>query len=241
MKTLSFLNLEVGRARKPNLLLVDTERDGIVFGPGIHLLAAPNGFGKTSLLQTLAGVLPARKGEIRWGEHELKPEQDLLYLSEYLRFPKFIYPSEWVEFVAGRTESSKYDPTALEGWVNRLRLSQQKKNYLGRMSQGERRKVTLLAAEVSSRPVLLLDEPMDGLDLLAIAGARELLRHWKKRGRCVVIVAHQAAEILDLADQILLIQNEKIKSLSSVFPTATYPPTAEEFREKVLSFYSSLV
>src|SRR5690606_34715136 len=83
----------------------------------------------------------------------IRPERDVLYVSEYLTFPKFIYPAEWIRFVGGERIED------LEPWIDGFSLQSKMKSFLGKMSQGERRKVTWLAAHATRRPVLLMDEP----------------------------------------------------------------------------------
>jgi len=240
MKTLSFLNLSVGRNKTKELLSVDSQRDGIEFRSGLNLIVAPNGFGKTSLLQTLAGAIKPLSGEIRMsdtgggpkvGPRKFHPEQDALYVSEYLSFPKFIYPSEWIDFVAGRGGGNEdRNAQSLEYWMGEFRLKSEMNRFVGRLSQGERRKVTWLSAQASTKPVLLLDEPLDGLDLFGIRAARKMLNAWKNEGRIACIVAHQVGELLDLCDAIFVIGDKKL---------ITWEKTASlaQFREKVSDFY----
>lgn len=232
MRTLSFRDLKVGRSGGSVLLDIDSERDGVRLRPGLQLIVAPNGFGKTTFLQTVAGVLPAISGELRLDDQKLDPESEVLYVSEYLSFPKFIYPSEWIEFVAplGKTKD-------LQEWVTGFSLDQKMKSFLGRMSQGERRKVTWLAAHASSKPVILMDEPLDGLDLLAIPCARKMIAQWKNEGRIVFIVAHQVGELLDLADEVFLIRDRSLRPWSKAMRQGYQQSAPESFREEVLEFY----
>lgn len=210
MKTLSFENFQVGREGSKSLFDVHLSLSG-----GIHLFMAPNGFGKSTLLQTLAGMLPALSGDAFFQSDAtsqrlvLRPEADVFYMPEYLQLPAFIYPHEWVSFVA---EKPLQPPPSqdLEPWVEKFRLGPLMKRYLGRMSQGERRRVTWLGAALSQRPVLLLDEPFDGLDLYGIEAARSQLSAWKKEGRCVWVVTHQAGEVLDFADSLALIKDRRL-------------------------------
>lgn len=239
MKTLLFRNLQIGRVRSQRLLDIDSKRDSVSLGPGIHLLVAPNGRGKTTLLQTLAGVLPPLGGDLHLGDSVLRPGTDTLYVSEYLSFPKFIYPGEWVEFMSGR--SGPEFQREIDPWVDAFQLREKLKSYLGRMSQGERRKTTWLAAHASKKPVLLLDEPLDGLDLYAIRAARDLVQLWKREQRVVLVVAHQVGEMLDLADSVLLIGNQKLITWKTAMPSVEDPHSlsAGEFRRRVIEFYSS--
>ncbi len=231
MKTLSFHDLQVGRGARA-LLELDTPTDSICLSSGLQLIVAPNGYGKTTLLQTIAGVLKPMKGEIRLEGKRLNVESDVVYVSEYLNFPKFVYPLEWVEFMARGKPGSD-----LQRWIDGFSLGHKMSSFMGRMSQGERRKVTWLGAHASNRPVILLDEPLDGLDLLAIRAAREMLDHWRSQGRIVFIVAHQVSEVLDLADRVFLVRERKLRDWSDLAETRASSIPPEEFRAKVLEYY----
>ncbi len=239
MKTLCFHSFKVGRAN--NLLLeIDSQQDDITLVPGLNLVVAPNGYGKSTLLQTLAGVIKPLSGRIslldseRNAESEYLPGRDALMISEYLTFPKFIFPDEWIEFMSGKKPlASRMNPH----WKG-LRLEPLRDKYLGRMSQGERRKVTWLAAHSSERPVLLLDEPLDGLDLLAIDAARTLLKEWEAEGRIVLLIAHQISEVFDLSRQTLVFDQGRLKKWEKITGKNSSSIHSDEFRNWTHSYYS---
>lgn len=235
MKTLSFLDLRIGRKRNVELLRLDTSAQGIELSPGFHLIVAPNGYGKTTLFQTLAGITPALGGSALWDGKIMNAARRVLYVSEYLTFPKFIYPAEWIDFMSDGDKREDLGP-----WIEKFALSSKMGAYLGRMSQGERRKVTWLGAHASSKPILLLDEPLDGLDLLSIAGAREMIQSWKSRERVICVIAHQVGELLDLADEVFLIRSRALVPWSRLKGTQARQLPAEEFRKQTLEFYSGL-
>jgi ABC-type multidrug transport system ATPase subunit len=234
MKTLSFHNFKVGRSPSQVLIGLNTETDGLTLRSGLNLIVAPNGYGKTTLLQTLANVLNPLGGDIYLDGKTLNSEKHVLYVSEYLTFPKFIYPTEWISYVAGGSNDRL---ESLKAWVEGFSLQKKMGTFLGRMSQGERRKVTWLGAQASEKSVLLLDEPLDGLDLLAIRTAREMVETWKKEGRIVCIVAHQVGELLDLTDEIFLIQDSRLISMKKEMSVDFRTLGAEDFRKKIFAYY----
>jgi ABC-type multidrug transport system ATPase subunit len=234
-KTLSFLDFKVGRSA--SRVLIEANRGETRFEPGLHLLIAPNGYGKSSFLQTLAGALPSLKGDVFLGDSVFRAAMDSYYVSEYLSFPKWIKPWEWVEFQS-RERATHELKAKLSPWVKRLGLEAKMDSFLGRMSQGERRKVTWLCAHASGRPVLLLDEPLDGLDLFALEAVRDLLAAWKKEGRTVLVVAHQASEMLDLCDEYWVLKNRVWVSGSLEFKREARSLSATELRKQALAFYS---
>ena len=234
MKTLSFFDYQVGRFREQVLLNLNSDAGGPTFSSGLQLMVAPNGYGKTTFLQTLSGLVQPLSGEVKWDGHRLSAEEQVFYFPEFLAFPKYIYPTEWVSLFSGSGKTSEVD---LEPWWKGFGLEKLKKRYLGQMSQGERRKVNWLAAHASRRPVLLLDEPLNGLDFLSIQMARKMLEEWKREGRMIVLATHQVGELLDLSKEIYLVREGKLVPWRSWNQTPVDQVEMGLFRSEVLRFY----
>ena len=237
MKTLCFHDYRLS-VKERELLVLDTgSQPELAFGPGIHLILAPNGTGKSTFLRTLAGSARPSRGRATWSDgSSWDASHDALYVSEYLSFPKFVYPTEWISFAAGTPWTTLAE--RLKDWIGRFGLVDQMSRFLGRMSQGERRKVTWLAAHASTAQVLLLDEPLDGVDLLAVQAARDSLAMWKEQGRIVLLIAHQAAEILDLCDNVWWIQDRKFVLWNRISGKSPAQIDPRELREQTIRAHS---
>ena len=141
------------RSTEPTLRLATAENE-ISLSPGRHLLLARNGRGKTTLLKTLAGLIPAVGGDF-------DVEGKVQYIDEELRFDPELTSKQIFKsfFTNGLLEKAM-------GFAERLELDV-KKQY-GKLSKGNRQKVTLVLAETNASDrkgqVLLLDEPFSGLD-----------------------------------------------------------------------------
>jgi ABC-type multidrug transport system ATPase subunit len=151
--------MTIGYARRklrgdgPTLKLA-TADSKICLEEGRHLLLARNGRGKTTLLKTLAGLLPAVdggfgvNGQVQYIDEELRFDPELTSKQIFKAF-----------FTNGLLEKAL-------GYAERLELDV-KKQY-GKLSKGNRQKVTLIVAETQARngkgQVMLLDEPFSGLD-----------------------------------------------------------------------------
>jgi ABC-type multidrug transport system ATPase subunit len=176
--------------------------------PGIHALIAPNGFGKSTFFSTLSGLVAPSQYDVTFEGKFLEPKLGLLSISEYLSFPKFVTPREWI---IANLESERADlQTVLDPWITKFRYGSIFNRYFGTLSQGERRKATWLLAEASDKKLVLLDEPLDGLDYPAILAARDILKTWKARGRTILIIAHQVSEIVDMLDGILSLPGRRL-------------------------------
>lgn len=138
----------------------------IELGEGRHLLLARNGRGKTTLLKTIAGILPALAGRVRC-------EGTVQFVDEDLRFDAELKPRQ----IFAALFRNGQRQVALE-MAERLELDAEKP--YGKLSKGNRQKVGLIVAEARTRErgpqVLLLDEPFSGLDFAAREGVDRIWR-----------------------------------------------------------------
>jgi ABC-2 type transport system ATP-binding protein len=204
MKTLLFHNTKIGRGEKI-FLNIDSDKDKFTISQGLTLIVAPNGHGKSTILQALSGNLPLLSGSVELRDNGKQLIDEVLYVSEYLAFPKYIYPQEWIEFVV----QEKINTMELLDISKKLNFDHKLNSYLGRMSQGERRKVTWLCAYFSKKELIFMDEPLDGLDLLALPVIKEILKKWNEQARIVVMITHQPYDVLPLSHEVLFLKNEK--------------------------------
>ncbi len=173
-------------------------------------LIGPNGAGKTTLFECLAGVLPADTGEALWNGRAIAPakRKDVLF---YL--PDQIAP--WADQPAGRVlalVSRLFDagPSRLARLINALGLSRFLSENIGSLSKGERKRVLLALALVTPRPVLLFDEPFDGLDLRQAREAEAVLRGAAREGRTLFLSIHQLADAGRICDRLVLLSAGRV-------------------------------
>jgi ABC-2 type transport system ATP-binding protein len=173
-------------------------------------LIGPNGAGKTTLFECLAGVLPADTGDALWNGRPVAPakRKDFLF---YL--PDQIAP--WADQPAGRVLAlvSRFfgaDPSRLARLVSALGLSRFLSENIGSLSMGERKRVLLSLALVAPRPVLLFDEPFDGLDLRQAREAESVLRGGAREGRTLFLSIHQLADAGRVCDRLVLLSAGRV-------------------------------
>lgn len=162
--------LSIGyRARFPNrdkvVSLAKTEND-IELNDGRHLLLARNGRGKTTLLKTIAGIIPSLSGKVRCNG-------TVQFVDEDLRFDGELKPRQIFAALFRNGQRA----FAME-MAERIELDVEKP--YGKLSKGNRQKVGLIVAEARTRhngpQVLLLDEPFSGLDFAARERVDEIWR-----------------------------------------------------------------
>ena len=134
------------------------------FGPGITLLKAPSGYGKTTLLHTIAGLIVPDSGEITE-----KPEKISLMFQEDRLFP-------WL--TALQNIKAVCDDEALSRrLLEAVELSKEEKSKPASLSGGMRRRISFARALAYQGDLLLLDEPFKGMDLALVERLAPLLQN----------------------------------------------------------------
>ena len=192
-------------------------------GPGVHhislelkkgtilALVGPNGAGKTTLLRILAGVLPLQDGEVfdsksvSLGSEELR--ERVGHMPEQVRWQGRKTVQEALSELG---QMRNIDPKRIDNLLQLVGLKQRKSSPLGELSQGMRQRLTLAAALLGSPDILLLDEPLNGLDPVAAAAFIELLQKLTSRGVSIIISSHQVEGLQDFIDRLALMHRGQI-------------------------------
>lgn len=168
-------------------------------------LIGPNGAGKTTLFECMAGVLPPSAGSVRAGDVVItgRERRALLF---YLPDAIAPWPSQrvgWaldfaVGFFGGRAD-------LLSGMIDSLALQPLLRERVGTLSKGQRKRVLLALGLLMSQPILLADEPFDGLDLRQSREVAALLRQHVSTGRTLFLSIHQIADAARICDRFVLL------------------------------------
>ncbi len=155
----------------------------------------PNGAGKTTLFEAIAGFTAIVSGRIaRDGE--------LFYLPEAIRPWRDRRVGWCLDFFAGLFDRHR-DVEAIDA----LQLAPLLMQRAGSLSKGEARRVALALAMSTPQPILLLDEPFDGLDFRQTRAAMELLRARAAAGRTLILSIHQLSDAARVCDRFLLLDH----------------------------------
>jgi sodium transport system ATP-binding protein len=188
--------------------------DGVSFAAAdgkITGLLGPNGAGKSTCLRILSTVLAPDRGHARIGGLDLAAAPlEARRLFGVLPHSSGLYPQltarENIEYY-GRLHGL---PDAViakraDALIERLELGAVAKRKAKGFSQGERTKVALARALVHDPQHVLLDEPTNGLDVMATRHLREWLRELRSQGRCVLLSSHVMQEVEALVDDLVII------------------------------------
>ncbi len=180
-------------------------KEGEVLG-----LIGPNGAGKTTLFECLAGLMPTDGGQVSFRNQPLAParrKDAFFYLPDGIR-PWADQSVRWVlaffQKLYGRTERE----TGV--LVNSLRLNALMKSRIGTLSKGESKRTLLALGLLTPHPLLLLDEPFDGLDLRQTREVMTLLRNCPAQGRTLFLSIHQLTDAARVCDRLVLLSAGKV-------------------------------
>src|SRR5207248_2743430 len=178
--------------------------------PGITSLVGPNGSGKTTLMNMMTGLIRPSQGEIKvLGMSTEDPEhlcRAVGYCAQFDNYPKgltgyqFIYSFLRV-FGMSSQECDQRTMAALET----VGLTDARNRPVAAYSKGMRQRAKLAQATAHDPQVVILDEPLNGLDPLARAEAIALFEKWGKLGRHVIVSSHILHEVDRISDQVILL------------------------------------
>jgi len=192
--------------------------------PGSNwLVLGPNGAGKTTLLRLLAGELrPALGGSVAWfgrdGRRSLQDLRSRVSLVSAAWQTRHMHSQSGLDTVASglsgsvglRAESSGKDRAAAQAWLERLGLGDLASRDITTLSYGQLRKLLIARAMVTHPRLLLLDEPLAGLDAPARAEVGTLLARLGREGTALVGVTHYPNEMLPYMTHVALLQGGRM-------------------------------
>ena len=189
--------------------------------PGITGLLGPNGAGKSTFLKLIAGQLKPSRGRVRvfgesvWGNPAVYfrigfcPEQDAFY--------DRMTGQEWVVALLMLNGLDSQDVVSrAANAIEVVGLTDAAEKKIGAYSRGMRQRIKLAQAIAHEPDLLILDEPLAGLDPLARRRTIRLIRDWAREGRSVLVSSHILHEIEAMTSNILLIHNGRILAEGNV-------------------------
>jgi sodium transport system ATP-binding protein len=193
--------------------------DGVSFacaaGEIVGLLG-PNGAGKTTTLRILATILPPTEGRVVVAGHDVVAAPDgvrrkLGYVSAATGVYERLSARETLVYY-GRLHGMSEDALArrVEDVLDFLEMRAFADRLAGRLSSGERQKVSLARAIVHDPPVLILDEPTANLDVIVARNVVEFVERARAAGRAILLSTHIFSEAERLCDRVVVVHRGKL-------------------------------
>lgn len=182
------------------------------------LVQGGNGQGKTSLLRLLTGLSRPEDGEVRWRGTPIQKSRDeyhaeMIYLGHANGVKDDLNPVENLRFAEG-LQGRAFEAERAVAILERLGLSRCLDLPCRVLSFGQRRRVALSALLLAGATLWILDEPLTGLDVHAVALMEGLIRDHLTEGGMVVATTHQALNLEGVKVQRLLVGNVAIPELA---------------------------
>ena len=182
---------------------------GSVFG-----LLGPNGAGKTTTLRMVMNILGTDAGTIEIlgtpADHASRdrigymPEERGLY-------PRMVLEEQLVFMAAIKGLGSREAKARLGPWLERLSLSDWRKKKTNELSKGMQQKAQFIATVLHEPDVLIMDEPMSGLDPVGMDVMRDVMLELRRKGTTIVLSSHQMDTVEKLCERVALInRGEKV-------------------------------
>lgn len=176
-------------------------------------LVGTNGSGKSTLLKILAGSLYATHGAGTVTGTSIDSDASP-FVGLMLENPPFIENmTGWRNLVELAAFRRRATPTHIRETLHRVGLDPANRRLVQFYSQGMRQRLALAQAIMEDPPLLLLDEPLNGLDPVGILDIRYLLLDVAKSGTAVFFSSHVLAEVAELCDRILVLHNGVLREL----------------------------
>lgn len=184
----------------------------------------PNGAGKTTTMRAIFGLTDLDAGMVSWNGQRVGPTQRRRF--GYMPEERGLYPSmvvaDHISYLGRLHGMSTADAAAsTTRWLQRLGIAERATSKIDSLSHGNQQRVQLAAALVHDPELLVLDEPLAGLDPAGIDAIGSVLADQARSGRCVIFSSHQLDQVEDLCQSVVIIDHGRLVVAGTVDELAT--------------------
>lgn len=170
----------------------------------------PNGAGKTTTMRAIFGLTDLDGGEVKWKGAVVGANERRRF--GYMPEERGLYPgmriADQLIYIGRLHGMSTIDAHhATESWLERLGLADRARDKVEALSHGNQQRVQLTAALLHSPELLILDEPLAGLDPTGIDEIGAILVEQARAGCCVIFSSHQLDQVEDLCESVIIIDH----------------------------------
>ncbi|MCL2395455.1 MAG: ATP-binding cassette domain-containing protein [Acidimicrobiaceae bacterium] len=197
--------------------------------PSGHVMGflGPNGAGKTTTMRAIFGLMDLDAGTVRWNGEPVGAAERRRF--GYMPEERGLYPSmlvaQQIEYL-GRLHGMDAEAagSATRHWLERLGVADRAASKVEALSHGNQQRVQLAAALVHDPELLVLDEPLAGLDPTGIDVIGQVLVERASSGCCVLFSSHQLDQVEDLCESVAIIDHGRLVASGTVDELATSGP-----------------
>lgn len=184
------------------------------------VLLGPNGAGKTTLLKILIGILLPDSGKVT-----ILGNDSTRFPSKTAAFLRFLAETPFILRNNNLWENAlfwfnywkeRYPKEELENIFSRLNLSGRAKEPLSRYSRGMLQKSVLSFMLATRAPIIVLDEPTLGLDVVSVKEVIEIIKEIKSKNKTIIIASHAMSFVREVAETVVLIDNGRILEVEDI-------------------------
>lgn len=205
----------------------------VEIAPGSFVgLLGPNGSGKSTMLRALLGILPLADGEVKINGRAPKNARDLIsYLPQRQKVDLETPLHAWDVVMMGRIRHTGWlgrpkpaDRDAVAQALEEVRMIDRKDSPIGQLSFGQQQRIFLARALAQQGEVVLLDEPMNGVDQATQDLFAELLGSFHEAGKTIIMATHDLNMAACICDTLCILNQRLI----------AYGPVADTFKPEIL-------
>jgi ABC-2 type transport system ATP-binding protein len=176
----------------------------------IHGVLGKNGSGKTTLFRCLLGLIPLDEGSVIL-ESSLSTIRQFGYLPEERSVIADLRVTEMIDFFASLKQMSHKEIREEKVvWLQKLKCEHLKFKRLRECSKGNQQKIQLICSLIHQPDVLILDEPLTGLDISNVRLFKQVIADYAHSGKIVLLSSHQYEEIEPLCDSLTVLDKSKV-------------------------------
>lgn len=180
--------------------------------PGIFAFLGTNGAGKSTSIRMILNMLSRDSGTVSWNGEPLDVMKEKVgYLAEERGlYPKYNILEQMYYFASIKGMSRKDATSAIDCLFAKLKIDEYRKKRADQLSKGNQQKVQLAAALLNNPEIIILDEPLSGLDPVNADVFKSIIREERDAGKYIIMSSHQMETIEEFCEDLVLLHRGKV-------------------------------